>query len=213
MSDKSDNRPAVVFDLGGVLLDWNPRYLYRKLFNDEAEMETFLATVCSPQWNLQQDAGRSFANAIAELSVSHPQHRRMIEAYYTRWGEMLAGPIEGTVSILSELRELGFDLYALSNWSAETFPIAHRRYDFLQWFDTIVLSGEEKVVKPDSRIYHILLQRIGRNARECIFIDDSPDNVAAAKALGFDAIEFTGPGALGEALAEREVLNGVPVGG
>lgn len=187
---------AVVFDLGGVLLDWDPRYLYRKLFDDEEEMEYFLSEVCSPEWNVQQDAGRPFDEAVAERAARFPHYQALIEAYFSRWHEMLHGPIQGTVDILSELRNGGYFLCALSNWSAETFPIAYRRYDFLQWFEHIVLSGEEETVKPRPRIYRRLLARIGRPAGECIFIDDVDRNVQAAQALGFNAVRFRNPEAL-----------------
>ncbi|MFZ0760760.1 MAG: hypothetical protein WAM69_12490, partial [Candidatus Sulfotelmatobacter sp.] len=129
------NRSVAVFDLGGVLIDWNPRYLYRKLFagNDEA-MEHFLATVCTPSWNSQQDAGRTLAEACAALRSVHPGHVQFIDAWMHRYGEMLGGPIHGTVDLLTELRARGVPLYALSNWSAETFPTALKRFDFLKWF-------------------------------------------------------------------------------
>jgi 2-haloacid dehalogenase len=183
-----------VFDLGGVLINWNPRYLYRRLFkDDEAAMERFLCEVCTPEWNAQQDAGRSLAEAMAELSARHPHHRELIEAYYGRWPEMLAGPIEGTVAVLEELHAGGHYLCALSNWSAETFPIAREQYSFLGRFQTIVLSGEERLIKPDPAIFHVLLQRIGRRAEECVFIDDAPANARAARQLGFGVIEFTSP--------------------
>lgn len=198
--DRFSGSPSIVFDLGGVLLDWDPRYLYRKLFDDEAEMEYFLTQVCSPQWNAQQDAGRPFAEAVAELSERFPQYQAMIEAYHTRWDEMLRGAIDGTVEILAELRARGYFLCALSNWSAETFPFARRRFEFLDWFEVIVLSGEEETIKPDPAIYRILLERIGRPARECVFLDDAPRNVRAARDLGFTAVPFESPARLREQL-------------
>jgi 2-haloacid dehalogenase len=189
-----DENPAIVFDLGGVLLDWNPRYVYRSLFKgDEAAMECFLGEVCTPEWNARQDAGRPLAEATAELLALHPQHSELIEAYYGRWEQMLAGPIEATVAILEELHSRGHYLCALSNWSAETFPIAYKRYEFLKRFQTIVLSGEEKLIKPDPAIFQVLLKRIGRRAEECLFIDDVPANAQAARRLGFGAIEFVSP--------------------
>jgi 2-haloacid dehalogenase len=187
-------KPAIVFDLGGVLLDWNPRYVYRSLFKgDEAAMERFLSEVCTSEWNSRQDAGRPLVEATAELLALHPQHGELIEAYYGRWEEMLAGPIEGTVAILEELHSRGHYLCALSNWSAETFPIAYKRYEFLKRFQTIVLSGEEKLIKPDPAIFQVLLKRIGRRAEECLFIDDVPANAQAARQLGLQAIDFISP--------------------
>jgi 2-haloacid dehalogenase len=156
--------------------------------------------VCSPQWNAQQDAGRPFAEAVTELSERFPQYQAMIEAYHTRWNEMLRGAIEGTVEILAELRARGYFLCALSNWSAETFPFARRRFEFLDWFEVIVLSGEEETIKPEPAIYRILLERIGRPARECVFIDDAPRNVRAARDLGFTAVPFESPARLREQL-------------
>lgn len=156
-------------------------------------MERFLSEVCTPDWNSRQDGGRPFAEAVAELSVLYPGYRQFIEAYYTHWGEMLAGAIDGTVTILEELHRQGFYLCALSNWSAETFPLARERFAFLERFQTIVLSGEEGMIKPDPAIFQVLLARIGRRAEECIFIDDVPANTQAARRLGFRAIEFRSP--------------------
>ena len=183
-----------MFDLGGVLLNWNPRHLYRKLFpGDEAAMEAFLANVCTVPWNERQDAGRTFAEAHAELVALHPDKAHLIEAFGTRFDEMIAGPIEGTVEILADLRRRGVPRYALTNWSAETFPPARARYDFLSWFDGIVVSGEERVIKPDPRIFRILLERYAIVPGEAIFIDDNPANAAAAHALGLHGIHFRSP--------------------
>jgi 2-haloacid dehalogenase len=198
--------PVVVFDLGGVLVDWNPRHLYRKLFDDHAAMELFLTEVCTPAWNEAQDEGRTIAEATAEAIVRHPGERAMIEAYYARWGEMMAGPIHGTVTILETLKETGFELHALTNWSAETFPIARERFSFLDHFETILVSGEVRLKKPDPRIFSLLLQRIGHPAEACVYIDDSARNIAAANALGFDAIHFESADELGVALRARGVL-------
>jgi 2-haloacid dehalogenase len=187
----------VVFDLGGVLIDWNPRYLYRKLFaGDEQAMEQFLASVCTSEWNVQQDAGRPFTEAYAVLCAEHPDKRALIEAWQPRFDEMMAGPIEGTLEILAELRARGTPLFALTNWSAETFPFALARFEFLKWFDGIVMSGELELIKPDPRIYQHLLDTHGLRAQDTVFIDDAPRNVAAAAALGFHAIQFTEPAAL-----------------
>jgi 2-haloacid dehalogenase len=181
---------TVIFDLGGVLIEWDPRHLYRSLFADEASMEAFLAEVATPAWNERQDAGRPWAEAIAELAERHPDQRELIEAYHARWPEMLAGPIEGTVDLFSQLRKTGLRLYALSNWSAETFPIAHRQFPFLDWFDGIVISGDVGWLKPDARIFEHLVGRYAIDPGTAVFIDDSPANVDAARRLGFVALRF-----------------------
>jgi 2-haloacid dehalogenase len=198
-------RPVIVFDLGAVLIDWNPRHLYRKLFDDEAEMEAFLEHVCTPEWNAEQDRGRSWAEAVALLSAKHPAHKPLIEAYRDRWEEMLAGPIHGTVDMLERVKNDGHEIHALTNWSAETFPIARARYGFLEWFETILVSGEEGMKKPDPAIFHLLLERIGHPAERCIFIDDSVKNFEAASNLGFDSILFEGPDRLKDALIARGI--------
>jgi 2-haloacid dehalogenase len=199
---------VVVFDLGGVLIDWNPRHLYRRLIADEAAMERFLAEVCHPAWNVEQDRGRTFAEAVEAAAALHPGQRALIEAYHQRWDEMLAGPIDGSVAILEELRAAGHELHALTNWSTETFPIARERYAFLAWFGTILVSGEERLIKPDPRIFRLLLERIGHQAEACIYIDDSPKNVAAAADLGFAALHFQSPEKLREELTGLGLLRG-----
>ena len=181
---------TVVFDLGGVLIDWDPRYLYRHLFDDEAAMERFLAEICTPLWNHQQDAGRSWHEAVAMLSAEHPQHAAMIAAFHTRWPEMLGGAIEPSVGVLDELRGRGLRLYALTNWSRETFPVARERYDFLRWFDGIVVSGEEGLAKPDPVIFQRTIERFSLVPRQTIYIDDAPRNVAAAFQAGMHGLQF-----------------------
>jgi len=189
-------RRSVIFDLGGVLIDWNPRHLYRELIGDEAEMERFLAEVCTQEWNERQDEGRPVAVAVAELTARHPERRELIEAFYDRWQDMIAGEIEETVAILAELRLRNHRLYALSNWSAETFPHARARFDFLDWFHGTVISGEVGVKKPDPQIFHILFRRFGIDPELAVFIDDSAPNVAAARRLGLEALHFTSGAAL-----------------
>jgi 2-haloacid dehalogenase len=194
-------RSAVVFDLGGVLIDWNPRHLYRKLFpGDAAGMERFLATVCTQEWNERQDAGRSFAEAAALRKAEHPAEAALIDAYFARWPEMLGGAIDGTVEILAELRRRDVPLYALSNWSAETFPHGLGRFDFLHWFRDRVVSGEVGLIKPDPRIYRLLLERNRLAAADAVYIDDVRRNAEAATALGFHGIHFTGAAALRQEL-------------
>jgi 2-haloacid dehalogenase len=198
---------TVVFDLGGVLIDWNPRYLYRKLFaGDEVAMEAFLTNICTPDWNLQQDAGRPLAEAYALLVKAHPQHKAHIEAWGPRFDEMMSGPIAGTVEILAELRARGTPIYALSNWSAETFPCALRRFDFLNWFDAILISGKLGLIKPDPRIYRHLLETHALEAEQTVFIDDAPHNVAGASAVGIHALQFTEPQALRRSLTDLGLL-------
>lgn len=181
---------TVVFDLGGVLIDWDPRHLYRRLFDDEGEMEAFLATVATPEWNLAQDAGRPWATAVATLAAAHPDQEAMIRAYHERWPETMAGEIPATVELLAELRQAGRRIYALSNWSAETFPVALDRFPFLAWFDAIVISGEVGVVKPEPQIFEHLIREHGVVPRNAVFVDDSAQNVAAAATLGFTALQF-----------------------
>ena len=185
----------VVFDLGGVLFDWDPRYLYRHLFADPAEMERFLAEICNHDWNIRMDAGRTFAEGVAELQARHPELAELISAYFDRWPEMLKGAFDDTVAVLEELHVGGVPLYALTNWSAETFPHA-RAYKFMDRFRAIVVSGEEGVAKPDPAIYGILLGRIGAPAQACLFIDDNALNVEAACALGMHGHHFRGAAAL-----------------
>jgi 2-haloacid dehalogenase len=197
---------TVIFDLGGVLIDWNPRYLYRTLIPDERAMEDFLATVCSGPWNECQDAGRSIAEAEAELLERHPQHEELIRAYYREFDRMLAGSISGTVAILDELYKRGVPLYALTNWSRETFHHARRRFPFLERFRGIVVSGELGMMKPDARIFRHLTETHGLAAPDCLFIDDSPRNVAGARAAGLNAVQFTSPDALRGALQEFGLL-------
>ena len=198
---------AVVFDLGGVLIDWDPRHLYRKLFpGDEAAMENFLRSVCTQVWNEQQDTGRSFAEGVAELKTRHPEHAGLIEAYDARWDEMLAGPIEESVALLGELRARGTPLYALTNWSAEKFPIARRRFDFIGWFDGIIVSGEVGLKKPDPEIFRLLVETHGLEAAATLFVDDNVENVGVTEALGFRTIRFCSPARLRTDLVELGLL-------
>jgi 2-haloacid dehalogenase len=207
MTDPSARPTAVVFDLGGVLIDWNPRYLYRSIFEgDEEAMERFLAEVTTADWNAQQDAGRPWAQAIEELAREHPHYRREIEAFWSRWPETLGDAIDGTVAILDELRGTGVRLLALTNWSGETFPLARPRYPFLDWFDGIVVSGDVKLAKPDPRIFRHLIETHELEPATTVFIDDSEANVRAAQAEGLIAIRFTEPGELRRRLAGLGLL-------
>ena len=203
-------RSVAVFDLGGVLIDWNPRYLYRKLFGgDDTAMEHFLANVCTSSWNEQQDAGRSFAEASASLKLEHPSHAEMIDAWFPRHEEMLAGPIPGTVEILAELRAREVSIYALSNWSLETFPTALRRFEFLQWFQGILLSGKVRLIKPDPRIFRLFSETFAVDPANVVYIDDVRRNAEAATALGMHGIIFTDPPALRGELVKLGLLDQV----
>ncbi len=182
----------MVFDLGGVLIDWDPRHLYRRLFDDPEEMEAFIEEIDLAEWNARQDAGRPWAEAIAQLTAEHPDRRDLIEAFHLRWPETLAGALPGSVDLLAELRGAGVRLLALSNWSAETFPIALERFEFLGWFDGILISGQVGAIKPDARIFERLIERFGVDPASAVFVDDSAANVEAAARLGFRALLFTG---------------------
>lgn len=181
----------IVFDLGGVLIDWNPRYLYKKIFSSPAEMEHFLTHICHSAWNAQMDAGIPFKEAIKERQEKFPQYAPQIAAYFTRWEEMLGGSIEETVSVLKDLKCLGARIYALTNWSAETLPYALARYDFFKLFDGMTVSGQVKLAKPDPAIFKRLLADFKLQATNCIFIDDNADNIRTAGQLGFTAVRFT----------------------
>ena len=174
-----------------MLLDWNPRHLYRRLFGEDVEgMERFLAEVVSPDWNARQDAGRPWDEATAEAIASHPEHAALIRAYRERWEEMRGEALSDSVAILDELRGTGLRLLALTNWSQFTFPYALPRYPFLRWFEDIVVSGKEGLAKPDPSIFRLLLSRFGIEASRSVFIDDTLKNVQAAGLLGFHAIHF-----------------------
>jgi 2-haloacid dehalogenase len=199
-------KKVFIFDLGGVLIDWNPKYLYRQLIDEQSEIDIFLSEVCSPEWNMQQDAGRSLAEATAERVALFPGKKTLIEAYYGRWEEMLGGDISETVEILHELRNQGERLYALTNWSSETFPIALQRFEFLQWFEGTLVSGVEKLVKPNPAIFHLLLNRYDLQAEECFFIDDSKINIEAASSIGFATHHFTSARELRENMIKNNML-------
>lgn len=180
----------IVFDFGGVLLDWNPRYFYRTFFWDENEMEHFLANICTDEWNAEQDRGRSFSEGVKLLQSQHPEYRNAIQLYSDKWEDMLKSELPDGVKLLRELKDCDYRIWGLTNWSAETIQIAYRKHDFFQLFDGIVVSGEEKLIKPDRRIYEVLLDRYKLNAEESVFIDDNHANIKTARELGFKAILF-----------------------
>ena len=198
---------TIIFDLGAVLIDWNPHYMYRTIFNDEEEMKNFLATVTTSDWNEEQDAGRSLQEGTEILVKQFPEHEENIRAFYGRWDEMLGEAFHDTVEIFKELKESGrYKIYALTNWSAETFPVALERFEFLHWFDGIVVSGAEKMRKPAPEFYQILLDRHDVKAEEALFIDDNYRNILAAEKLGIQSIHFTGADVLREKLGELNIL-------
>ncbi len=179
----------VIFDFGGVLVDWNPRYLYRNYFQDESEMEHFLHFICTDEWNLEQDRGRSLAEGTRLLQDKFPEFSSLIKLYYGNWEVMLHGDIPETVSLMYQLKEK-YKIFGLTNWSAETITIAYERFSFFKAFDGIVVSGEEKLIKPDKKLYHLLLDRYNLKAENTIFIDDNLKNIKAAEEIGLIAIHF-----------------------
>jgi len=186
---------TVVFDLGGVLVDWNPDYLYKDIFPDEKERRWFLSNICTLDWNEEQDAGRTLKEGTEYLVREHPEHEKYIRMYYDRWKEMLGGPIHETVEIFRHLKEKSkVRLYALTNWSAETFPIALELYEFLHWFDGRLVSGAEKIRKPSPDIYKLLIRRFDIDPARAVYVDDNLRNVTPAKELGFYGIHFQSPG-------------------
>jgi len=196
----------IVFDIGNVLLHWDPKALYRKIFATEDEVEWFLGHVCTPEWNLEQDRGRTFEEAVAEATARHPDQAHAIAAYHLRWPETLTHVIAGTVAIVEDLKAQGAALYAITNWNGDKFRETRARYDFFGHFRDIVVSGDERVVKPDPAIYRLLLERNGLEASTCLFIDDSARNVAGAEAVGIKGHHFTSPEALRASLQARGLL-------
>ncbi|NNG05657.1 MAG: HAD family phosphatase [Inquilinus sp.] len=201
-----DTATIPVFDIGGVLLDWNPRYLYRTLFDDEAAMEEFLATVCTPAWNRQMDGGKPFAQGVAELTARFPEHAALIAAFDERWQEMIPRAHTDTVAILDELRGAGRPVYAITNFSAEKLDLELRRWPFLGGFEGIIVSGAERVLKPGPEIYRLLLDRYGLTAADCLFIDDVEENAAGARAVGMHAVRFESADRLRGDLAAHGLL-------
>ena len=197
----------VVFDLGNVLLRWDPRFLYRKIFaGDEERMEWFLTNICSSQWNIEQDKGRTFEEAVRVLAARHPEHAPHIHAYHERWHETLPGAIEDTVSILETLDAKEVPLYAITNFNGPKFRETQKRFDFLNRFRDIVVSGEVGMLKPDADIFEHFLARNKLAAADCVFIDDSRANVASAARLGFEAIHFESARQLRQVLEHRGLL-------
>jgi 2-haloacid dehalogenase len=198
---------TVIFDLGGVLIDWNPKYLYRKIFSTEKEVDWFLNNICTSEWNDQQDGGRSFETATKELISLHPEWEEPITAWYGRWQETIRGPIPETVDILREIRDSKkFKLYALTNWSAETFPWAYQNFEFLHWFEGIVVSGQENTRKPFADFYQILFDRYNVEPSKALFIDDNMKNIAGAEAVGLQTIHFLDAQQVSSELKQRKII-------
>lgn len=185
---------TIIFDLGGVLIDWNPDYLYKQILTNDSERKWFYDNVCTPDWNEEQDAGRSIQEATNLLIKQFPEQEVYIRLFYDKWTEMLKGPIQGTVEVFKELKaSRRYKIYALTNWSAETFPIALERYEFLQWFDGRLVSGEEFTRKPFPDFYEKLIQKFSIEPEKAVFTDDNPRNLLPAAQLGMKTIRFEDP--------------------
>jgi 2-haloacid dehalogenase len=195
-------KKTIIFDLGGVLIDWNPAYVYLDVFDgDQKKMQWFFDEICTMDWNENQDAGYPLAQATADLVKQFPEQENLIRMYYGRWEEMLGDSISGTVAILKKLIDNpNYSVVALTNWSAETFPIALKKFDFLHWFEGIVVSGTEQTRKPFSDIYQTTLDRFKIDPKTAIFIDDNLRNIRGAEALGINGIPFTNPKQLANSL-------------
>jgi len=199
---------TVIFDLGGVLIDWNPDYVFRTIFSTDEQMKWFYQNICTPDWNEEQDAGRSLDSATEELVKMYPDYEGPIRAYYGRWDEMLGGPIQGTVDIFKEIKDNpAIRTFALTNWSAETFPVALSRYDFLHWFDGRLVSGEEKTRKPFPDIYQKLIDKFSIDPKTSLYVDDNVRNLAPAADLGMHAVHFKSPAQFREQLKSVGVLS------
>ena len=198
---------VIVFDFGNVLLEWNPRNVYQRFFPDDPDgIERFLQEVNFMEWNLLQDKGRPFAEGVAVLSKEFPHYAHLIQAFHDHWVESLGDSIDGTIEIMKELKQAGYPLYGLSNWSAETFPYARQKHDFFDLLDDMVISGEVGHVKPNPEIFQIMLNRIRRPAEECLFIDDSLANIRQAQKMGFAAVHFQSPQQLRDTLRVLGIL-------
>jgi 2-haloacid dehalogenase len=205
-----NQKPALIFDFGGVLINWDPYNLYRRFFDGNTDaVDKFLAEIDFQAWNLEQDRGRSFAEGVAELSARFPQYTALIKAYDELWEESISGPIQSTVDTLRPFKENGYRLYGLTNWSAEKFQLVKHKYAFFELFETILVSGTVGLIKPDPRIFQLMLEQIGRPASECILIDDSAANVAAARQSGLNAVQYKSTAQMLAELAQMEIV--VPI--
>ena len=198
---------AIIFDFGNVLIKWDPHKVFNKYFaSDTAAIERFMAEINFNEWNLSQDKGYPFAQAVAELSSKFPQYAHLIRAYDVEWEESITGPIPETIKILNKLKSAGYRLYGLTNWSAEKFSIVRNKYAFFELFEEILVSGEVKLIKPDPAIFNLMLQKIQCQPEECLLVDDSAKNIETARKMGFFAIHFTSPAQLESDLNQMGVL-------
>jgi haloacid dehalogenase superfamily, subfamily IA, variant 3 with third motif having DD or ED len=195
------NIKNIIFDFGGVLVDWNPQYLYKQVFADKSEMNFFLENICTSEWNARQDAGRSLKEATETLQKQHPEYQKEIQMYYKDWIQMLGGEILENTRLLKPLKKK-YRLFGLTNWSAETIPLAYKEYAFFKELEGIVVSGEEKIIKPEKAIFEILLKRYHLKAEESLFIDDNINNIKTAESLGFQTIHLADGIHLDEQLKE-----------
>tara|TARA_B100000029_G_scaffold8639_1_gene9172 strand:- start:565 stop:1158 length:594 start_codon:yes stop_codon:yes gene_type:complete len=182
-----------LFDLGGVFFDWDPNHFYKNVFENIEEREFFLAEVCNDNWNVQQDAGRSIAEAELELIPKFPHYEKEIKMYYKNHRKMIRGVFEESIDILKKLKDKNYECYVLSNWSAETFLGMTDDYPFLKLFDGLLISGEDKLIKPDHAIYQLARDRFNLNPEETVFIDDKLENIQAAQEMNFKTIHLTDP--------------------
>ena len=204
---KNSNINTIVFDFGNVLIEWNPRYVYQNYFpNDPEGMENFLNEVDFMGWNSHQDKGRTFTEGVADLSTQFPHYSHLIQAYHDNWKDSIGVAYWDTVEIMKQLKQKGYPLYGLSNWSAETFPYARAKYDFFELLDDMVISGYVGHVKPEPEIYHVLLEKVGKPAQECLFIDDSLANIQQAQRIGFQTIHFQSAEQLADELRSMNLL-------
>ncbi len=181
---------TIIFDFGGVLVDWNPHYLYDSYFGDTKKTDYFLTNICTPEWNAQMDGGKPFADGIAEKIAEHPEYEKEIRMYWTDWKQMMGNQIDGMQELLQDLKTAGYHIYGLSNWSAETFYQIRSKYPVFDLLEGFVLSGDEKCLKPEPQIYTILLNRYHINPNTAVFFDDNLANIEGAKAVGIHGIQF-----------------------
>ena len=206
-AQRNTETDAVVFDIGGVLLDWDPRHLYRGLIDNEVEMKRFLEEICTSEWHAAHDRGVPVAESCAALAAAHPEYAELINAWGERSEEMIAGPIDGTVEILADLLQKGVRCFALTNMERETYPLRLQRFPFMGWFAGTVVSSHEGVAKPDPEIFRVLLDRFGLQPERTVMIDDSVPNIETAARLGMTAVRFTSPGALRAALSGLQLVS------
>ena len=198
---------AIIFDFGGVVINWDPRRVFRKFFPEgEQAMENFMREIGFSEWNLRQDEGYPFEQAVHDLSAQFPQYAHIIRAYDVDWEESITGIIPETVELLRRLKEAGYRLYGLTNWNHAKFSLVRNKYEFFSLFEEIIVSGEVKLIKPDPAIYRLLMERIHLRPRDCLMIDDSAGNVTASQNIGFRTIHYTSPDQLEAELHRLDLL-------